>query len=74
MDEAALAASLRAGDLHGAALDVFEDETATAAHLATFSDLSNAIPTPHITDRSAQANTRASRLTVDHVLQVLQSG
>lgn len=73
VDETALTDALRRGHLHGAALDVFEQEPPDAECLARFKGLNNVILTPHIAGLSADANVRVSRLTVDNVLKVLTS-
>jgi (S)-sulfolactate dehydrogenase len=69
VDEPALAASLRAGTLAGAALDVFIEEPASVA--AHFEGLTNLILSPHIAGVTAEANVRVSHVTTDHVLRVL---
>ena len=74
VDEVALSAAVRDGHLGGAALDVFQHEPPRPEQLAGFEGLSNVILTPHIAGLSAQANIRVSRMTVDSVLRVLQTG
>ncbi len=69
VDELALAASLHAGTLAGAALDVFAEEPAPAA--AHFEGLANLILSPHIAGVTAEANVRVSHVTADNVLRVL---
>src|SRR5919206_353341 len=71
VDEAALAAALRAGRLAGAALDVFEAEPLGAERGARFAGLANVILTPHIAGVTAEANARVSRVTVENVLRHL---
>ena len=69
VDEAALAAALKAGRLGGAALDVFEHEPLAAGN--DFVDCPNLILTPHIAGVSAEANERVSFLIAQRVLEAL---
>src|SRR5919202_5105759 len=69
VDEAALAAALRAGRLAGAALDVFEAEPLGAERGARFAGLANVILTPHIAGVTAESNVRVSRVTAENVLR-----
>jgi len=71
VDEAALAASLRAGHLGGAALDVFETEPLTAEAGAIFEGVPNLILTPHIAGVTAQSNIRVSAVTAQNVRKAL---
>jgi (S)-sulfolactate dehydrogenase len=68
VDEAAVAAALRAGDLGGAALDVFETEPLTAEAAAVFARVPNLILTPHVAGVTVESNTRVSDLIADRVL------
>jgi (S)-sulfolactate dehydrogenase len=68
VDEAAVAAALRAGHLGGAALDVFETEPLTAGAAAVFAGVPNLILTPHIAGVTVESNTRVSDLIADRVL------
>ena len=70
VDEAALAAALKAGRLGGAAIDVFEVEPLPAT--PHFQDCPNLVLTPHIAGVTAEANTRVSNLIADKVLEALQ--
>ena len=69
VDEAALAASLRAGHLGGAAIDVFDVEPVPVA--AHFQGCPNLVLTPHIAGVSAESNERVSFLSAAKVLEAL---
>ena len=71
VDEAALAAALKAGELGGAALDVFVTEPLGAAQGAVFAGCPNLILTPHIAGVTVESNERVSRVTVENVKKVL---
>jgi len=71
VDEAALAAALRAGHLGGAALDVFENEPLSAADGARFAGIDNLVLTPHIAGVTQESNVRVSRVTMEKVLAAL---
>jgi (S)-sulfolactate dehydrogenase len=71
IDEAALAAALKAGKLGGAALDVFEEEPLAASRGAVFEGCPNLILTPHIAGVTQEANTRVSWVTVENVKRAL---
>jgi (S)-sulfolactate dehydrogenase len=70
VDEIALAAALKNGQLGGAALDVFDPEPLPAA--AHFDGCPNLILTPHIAGVTAEANERVSFLIADKVMAALQ--
>lgn len=70
VDEAALAASLKAGHLGGAAIDVFGSEPLPAA--AHFEGCPNLVLTPHIAGVTAEANERVSFLIAGKVLEALK--
>ncbi|GAB4391093.1 MAG: hypothetical protein Tsb0032_01150 [Kiloniellaceae bacterium] len=72
VDEAALAESLKAGQLGGAALDVFDGEPLSAEAAAIFAGLPNVILTPHIAGLSQEANIRVSSLTAQQVRAALK--
>ncbi|MGQ9369404.1 NAD(P)-dependent oxidoreductase [Azospirillum sp. ST 5-10] len=69
LDEAALAAALRAGRLGGALLDVFEREPLGPDN--PFAGVPNLILTPHIAGVTAQSNRRVSAVTADAVRRAL---
>ncbi len=73
VDEDALADSLRAGKLAGAALDVFETEPLTAPAGQKFHGIKNLILTPHIAGVTAESNIRVSALIADSVLEQLNN-
>ena len=70
VDETALVAALRSGQLGGAALDVFGDEPVGKAN--PFADCPNLLLTPHIAGVSAESNDRVSSLIADKVLEALR--
>jgi (S)-sulfolactate dehydrogenase len=73
VDEAALAAALKAGELGGAALDVFDEEPLSAARGAVFAGCPNLILTPHIAGVTQESNIRVSHVTVANILKVLEA-
>ena len=70
VDEVALAAALRSGQLGGAAIDVFGVEPLAAS--AHFEDCPNLLLTPHIAGVSAESNERVSLLIAEKVLESLR--
>ena len=70
VDEVALAAALKRGQLGGAAIDVFGQEPLPAA--AHFEDCPNLLLTPHIAGVSTESNERVSFLIADKVLEALR--
>ncbi|MBY0380493.1 MAG: hydroxyacid dehydrogenase [Xanthobacteraceae bacterium] len=71
VDEAAVAAALKAKRLGGAALDVFVEEPLSAGKGQILVDLPNLILTPHIAGVTAESNTRVSWVTVENIKRVL---
>ena len=71
VDEDAVIAALRAGNLAGAAFDVFDTEPVTAADGARFADVPNLVLTPHIAGVTQESNVRVSAVTADNVREVL---
>jgi (S)-sulfolactate dehydrogenase len=69
VDEVALAASLKAGHLGGAAIDVFDVEPVPVA--THFQGCPNLVLTPHIAGVSAESNERVSFLIAAKVLEAL---
>ena len=69
IDEPALAAALRSGQLGGAAIDVFASEPLPAS--PHFDGCPNLLLTPHIAGVTAEANERVSFLIADRVLAAL---
>ena len=70
VDEAALAAALKAGHLGGAAMDVFVAEPVPAN--SVWVGCPNLLLTPHIAGLTAEANERVSALIAERVLQALK--
>jgi (S)-sulfolactate dehydrogenase len=69
VDEAALAAALRAGRLGGAALEVFEVEPLPAG--SVLAGVPNLLLTPHIAGATVESNARVSSLIAARVLVAL---
>jgi (S)-sulfolactate dehydrogenase len=69
VDEAALAAALKSGQLGGAAIDVFGAEPLPAS--PHFEGCPNLVLTPHVAGVTAEANERVSFLIADKVLEAL---
>lgn len=71
IDEQALADALSAGQIGGAALDVYAQEPLTAEAGAKFAALHNLILTPHIAGVTQESNQRVSHLIAEKVLEAL---
>jgi (S)-sulfolactate dehydrogenase len=71
VDEAALASALKAGEIGGAALDVFAEEPLSSERGAIFAGCPNLILTPHIAGVTQESNVRVSHVTVANVLKAL---
>lgn len=72
VDETAVATALKAGELGGAALDVFDEEPLSATRAAVFAGCPNLILTPHIAGVTHESNVRVSHVTIDNILKVLE--
>jgi (S)-sulfolactate dehydrogenase len=70
VDEPALAAALRAGQLAGAALDVFEHEPLPAG--SVLAGVPNLLLTPHVAGVTVESNRRVSALVAEKVLEALK--
>jgi (S)-sulfolactate dehydrogenase len=71
VDDKALAAALRSGQLGGAAIDVFETEPLPAS--PHFVGCPNLVLTPHVAGVTSEANERVSFLIADKVNEALSS-
>jgi (S)-sulfolactate dehydrogenase len=69
IDEAALAAALKAGQLGGAALDVFDQEPLLKG--SVFEGVPNLLLTPHVAGVTHEANARVSTVTAANVRRAL---
>ncbi|MFN3654084.1 MAG: D-2-hydroxyacid dehydrogenase [Candidatus Nitrosotenuis sp.] len=69
VDEEALYEALKAGNLGGAALDVFEKEPAIGNKLVT---LPNFICTPHIGAQTKEAQSLAANIIAEKIIQILR--
>jgi (S)-sulfolactate dehydrogenase len=69
VDEAALAAALKAGRLKGAALDVFAEEPLRVG--SPLADAPNLLATPHIAGVTEESNVRVSAVTAQNVRREL---
>lgn len=71
VDEAALAAALKSGQLRGAAIDVFDQEPVKGG--GALADAPNLILTPHIAGLTEEANVRVSSVVAERVAAVLDA-
>ena len=69
VDEAALVEALRAGEIAGAGLDVFEDEPALAPGLA---ELDSVVIPPHLGSATIGTRTRMATLAASNLLAMLR--
>lgn len=69
VDETALVEALRAGNIRGAALDVYEHEPALAPGLA---DLENVILTPHTASATEETRHAMSELAAKNIIAALE--
>ncbi|MBQ9406882.1 MAG: hydroxyacid dehydrogenase [Desulfovibrio sp.] len=72
LDEDALAAALKAGNLGGAMLDVFAKEPLAAG--SALADAPNCLLTPHIAGVTRESNTRVSAMIAEKVTAALKEG
>ena len=72
LDEDALAAALKAGNLGGAMLDVFTKEPLAAG--SALADAPNCLLTPHIAGVTRESNTRVSAMIAEKVTAALKEG
>lgn len=68
VDEAALANALRRGNLHGAALDVFDTEPLPAG--SALADVPNLLLTPHIAGVTADSEFRVCEYVAERILEL----
>jgi (S)-sulfolactate dehydrogenase len=73
VEEAALCAALRSGQIGGAALDVFAREPVDATTGAQFAGVPNLILTPHIAGVTEESNVRVSAVTAEAVARHLDA-
>lgn len=71
VDEEAVVAALRSGQLGGAALDVFDTEPLDATSGSRFAEVPNLLLTPHIAGVTEESNVRVSEMTAKAVLNHL---
>jgi glyoxylate reductase len=69
LDEKALVASLKAGEIKGAALDVFEEEPKMAEGLR---DLPNTVLTPHTASATEETRGAMAELAAKNIIAVLE--
>ena len=73
IDHNALAAKMREGHIGGAAIDVFDEEPASADSLSMFDGVENLILSPHIAGLTVESNARVAAMTAAQVRNVLEN-
>ena len=73
IDHNALAVKMREGHIGGAAIDVFDEEPASAESLSMFDGVENLILSPHIAGLTAESNARVAAMTAAQVRNVLEN-
>ena len=69
IDENALVAALKSGQIRGAGLDVFENEPALAPGLA---ELDNVVLTPHIASATEETRNQMSEIAAQNIIDFLE--
>jgi len=72
IDHHALAVKMREGHIGGAAIDVFDEEPASAESLSMFDGVEKLILSPHIAGLTVESNARVAAMTAAQVRNVLE--
>lgn len=72
VDESSLVDALKAGDIRGAGLDVFEEEPIPGDH--PILNLENTVLTPHVADKVPEAVDAGMKMLVDNIISYLEDG